>query len=626
MLGETTTSATRWQRARGATLLLVVVLILLTAAFFRLQVLRSSVYALQSEDNRLRAIPIAAPRGTITDRHGRIVAENVPGYAISLLPSNSDTIAATLAGMAPFLDLTPERQERLLELYRRFPNRPLTVVDDAAFAQVSAIEERRPDFRRSVIDMLPRRRYSSGRSIAHAIGYVSEISETELAQERFETYEPGRMVGKAGLERQYERQLGGTPGVRYVEVDAKGSIVSEIGPRPTVLPVPGQDLTIGLDLDLQQLADSTFPAGMRGAVFAMDPRNGEVLLLYSHPTYDPNEFIGGIDAELWASLRDDPDIPLLDRVAGALYPPGSTWKLFMSALAMRLGVVTIGSHQPTSCFGALQYGNRVFRCWRQDGHGDLNLAEAIKESCNVYFYQLGLKVGLDPLLEEGTRQGFTEATGIDLPREVRGMVPPSRDWFNERYGRRGWTESVILNLSIGQGEVSQSLLTMALYFAALGTGQSPVIPHILRSEVLEDRRVDWDLGVAEARRTELVDAMIRVVNEPGGTAFPYRPERWLTAGKTGTAQNPHGEPHSWFVGFAPAHAPEIVIAAIVENGHPDNTTSLAVPYATRIVQAYLDSVYPPAPELEEPGDEVPADPDAVELPPNVALVPGQRTP
>jgi len=324
VLGETTSSTTRWQRARGATLLLVLVLVFLLAAFFRLQVLRSSVYALQSEDNRLRAIPITAPRGTVYDRHGRIVAENVPGYSISLLPSNADTISAALDGMAPFLDLSPERREQLLELYRRFPNRTLTVVDDAEFAQVSAIEERRPEFRRSVIDMLPRRRYAAGAAIAHVIGYVSEISEAELAQERFETYEPGRTVGKAGLERQYEQRLGGTPGVRYVEVDAKGSIVSEIGPRPTVHPVPGEDLTLGLDLELQHLADSTFPAGMRGAVFAMDPRNGEVLLLYSHPTYDPNAFIGGINAELWASLRDDPNHPLLDRVASALYPPGST--------------------------------------------------------------------------------------------------------------------------------------------------------------------------------------------------------------------------------------------------------------------------------------------------------------
>lgn len=625
MLGETSTSTTRWQRARGASLLLVLVVVFLVAAFFRLQVMRSSVYALQSEDNRLRAIPLAAPRGTIYDRDGRIVAENIPGYSISLLPSNPDTIAATLAGMAPFLDLSPERQERLLELYRRFPNRPLTIVDDADFAQVSAIEERRPEFRRAVIDMRPRRRYTAGSAIAHVIGYVSEISEAELAQERFETYEPGRTVGKAGLERQYERRLGGTPGVRYVEVDAKGSIVSETGPRQTVLPVPGEDLTLGLDLELQYLAHSTFPVGMRGAVFAMDPRNGEVLLLYSHPTYNPNEFIGGIDAELWESLRDDPDHPLLDRAAGAVYPPGSTWKLFMSALAMRLGVVTIDTHQPTSCFGALQYGNRVFRCWRRDGHGDLNLAGAIKESCNVYFYQLGLKVGLDPLLEEGAGQGFTTATGIDLPREVRGMLPESREWYNERYGRRGWTESVILNLSIGQGEVSQSLLTMAMFYAALATGQSPVVPHILRSEVLADRRAEWDLDLPEARRLELVDAMTRVVNEPRGTAFPYRPERWLLAGKTGTAQNPHGEPHSWFVGFAPVEAPEIVIAAIVENGHPDNTTSLAVPYASRIAQSYLDSKYPPPPGTDGPG-AAPGEPAGAQLPPNVALVPGELAP
>jgi penicillin-binding protein 2 len=619
MLGEPSPASMRWSRARGATGLLVAVLVLLVAAFFRLQVMRSSIYALQSEDNRLRAITITAPRGTIYDRNGRIVAENVPGYSISLLPSTADTIASTLERMAPFLDLTPERRERLLELYRRFPNRPLTLVDDATFAQVSAIEERRPEFRRAVIDMLPRRRYPAGAAIAHVIGYVSEISESELSQERFEGYEPGRTVGKAGLERQYEAELGGVPGVRYVEVDAKGSIVSETGPRATVVPEPGGDLTLGLDLELQQLADSTFPAGMRGAVVALDPRTGEVLVLYSHPTYDPNDFIGGIDVELWESLRDDPDHPLLDRVTGASYPPGSTWKLFMAALAMRRGIVTIDSHQPNSCAGAMQYGTRVFRCWRREGHGDLDLSGAIKESCNVYFYQLGLKVGLDPLLEEGARLGFDRPSGIDLPGEVGGSLPDSREWYDKRYGRRGWTESVVMNLSIGQGEVQQSLLTMVTYYTALATDQPPIVPHILRSEVLEERRVDWQLDLPEARRTELRDAMWRAVNEPRGTAYPYRLGRWLMAGKTGTAQNPHGEPHSWFIGFAPYDDPDIVIAAIVEHGHPDNQTSLAVPYAGRIVQAYLDGKYPvPAGSDDGPADGSPVEPVEAAPPPNVA--------
>ncbi len=601
MLRDAAAGGVRWKRARGATLILLCALVLLLGAFFRLQVLRSSVYALRSEDNRLRAIPIPAPRGTIYDRQGRIVAENVPGFSISLLPSKPDTIRATLDRMAPFLDLSEERRQALLAKYDRLPNRPLTVLDDATFAQVSAIEERRPQFRRAVIEMLPRRRYPAADAIAHVIGYVSEISESELAQPRFEAYDAGRIVGKAGLERYYEERLGGVPGIRYVEVDAKGSIVSETGPRPSVLPQPGEDLTLGLDLELQQLADSLFPPDMRGAAFAMDPKTGEVLLLYSHPTFDPNAFIGGIDATLWHALRDDPTKPLLDRVTAASYSPGSTWKLIMSTIAMRRGVVAIDTHMPNSCFGAIQYGTRVFRCWRRDGHGDLDLAGAIQQSCNVYFYQLGLKVGLDPVLELGGGYGFASPTGIDLPGEVRGTLPPNREWYDKRYGPRGWTESVVLNLSIGQGEVQQSLPTMAMFYTALATGESPIVPHLLRSEVLEERRVEWSLELPDARRQELVAALTRVVNEPRGTAYPYRSRgRWLVAGKTGTAQNPHGEPHSWFVGFAPAHDPDIVIAAIVEHGHPDNTVSLAVPYAIRLVQHYLDSKYPLPAGIDEP--------------------------
>lgn len=587
-------------RARGAMILLWVALGLLVLNFFRLQILGRDEYQLRSEENRLRALTIPPARGTVTDRNGRLVAENVPGYSLSVLPGRIDTVRATLERLASHVDLDEEEIADLVEEYRRRPSSSLLVRDNLEPEQVAAIEQRRPEFRTAVIEMHPRRHYPAGQAIAHVIGYVSEINEAELEQPEFEGYQPGRTIGKGGIERQYERELGGTPGVHFVEVNARGSIVSEFAPRPTIPAVPGGDVRLALDLQLQEMADSIFPDTMKGGVVAFDPRNGEVVLLYSHPTYDPNLFIGGISRADWARLRDDPAQPLLNRASGSLYPPGSTWKLIVSTLAMKAGIATIDTHMPQSCGGAYQYGTRAFRCWKTMGHGNLSLAGAIKESCNVFFYQLGLRLGLDRFLSGADEMGFNRRTGLDLPVEARGRFPPSRDWYDERFGPRGWTESVTLNLAIGQGEAAQSLLHMAQFYAALALGGSPAIPHLRRSEVLDARRADWSLPLNEEQRQQLVGAMTRVVNEPGGTAFAYRPSDFVVAGKTGTAQNPHGEPHSWFVGFGPVDDPRIVIAAIVENGHPDNTISLAVPLATRLMQAYLHHEGVPATGIPVP--------------------------
>jgi len=588
--------------------MLFLVILILASAFFRLQVLGGGSYDLQSRNNRLRPILIPAARGAIYDRHGELLAESIPGYSLSLLPTPPDSARATLERLAPYLDLGPAAIEALLERRSRNPQLPVLVRDDLSFEQVAAVEERRPEFRRVVIATHPRRRYPAGAVVAHVIGYVGEISESELDSDEFVEYEAGRTVGKQGIERSYESLLAGAAGTRYVEVNARGSIVRDY---PSDLERPaesGTDLTLALDLALQQFADSIFPEGEVGGAVALDPRTGEVLLLYSNPSFDPNLFVGGISEEDWSVLRDDPRRPILNRVTAALYPPGSTWKLVLATLGMNQGAVGIDTYMPTSCRGALQFGRRPFRCWKPEGHGPLTLSGAIKESCNVYFYQLGLRLGLDPLLTGVNRLGFNQPTGIDIPGEVSGRFPTSRDWYDSRFGRRGWTQSVVLNLAIGQGETEQTLLRMAQYYSALATGRSPIAPHILRSEALEQVREDWAFDLPEARRLELVSAMKRVVNEPGGTAYWHRPREWTLAGKTGTSQNPHGEPHSWFVGFAPADDPRIVIAAIVENGHPDNQTSLAVPFASQIVSRFLRSEGVPPDRPIEPSPVVQAVP------------------
>ncbi len=606
MTGSEASRLSRGRRSRAAAALLFVVITILAAAIFRLQVLGGGAYELQSRNNRLRPIPIPAARGAIYDRHGELLAESIPGYSLTLLPAPPDSARATLDRLAPYLGLTPDGIETILERRSRNPQLPVLVRDDLSFEQVAAVEERRPEFRLVVIETHPRRRYPAGATVAHVVGFVGEISEAELNSDQFVEYEAGRTVGKQGIERSYEALLAGSAGTRYVEVNARGSIVMEFPSDLARSAEPGAEVKLTLDLDLQQFADSIFLEEDVGGAVALDPRTGEVLLLYSHPSFDPNLFVGGISEEEWGAIRDDPRQPVLNRAAAALYPPGSTWKLVLATLGMSQRTLNIDTYMPTSCRGALQFGRRAFRCWRPEGHGPLDLSEAIKESCNVYFYQLGLRLGLDPLLSGVDGLGFNRATGLDIPGEISGRFPPSRDWYDRRFGRRGWTESVVLNLAIGQGETEQTLLRMAQFYAALATGESPVVPHLLQSAELAQVREDWTLGLPEAQRQELVSALVRVVNEPGGTAYWHRPREWTLAGKTGTAQNPHGEPHSWFVGFAPAHDPRIVIAAIVENGHPDDRTSRAVPFASQVVARFLESEGVPPDRATEAPAPIPA--------------------
>ncbi len=599
MKGDNGHRSIRRQRGRWAAGAIFFCLSVVAAGFVSLQIFSAEFYTLRSSENRLRTITVPAPRGTIYDRYGRAIADNIPGYDVSMLPGPGDSISAGLDRLAERLELTPERRAALLSRNRARPGEALVVRENANFEQVAFIEERRPRFRRIVVDQRPHRRYPAGPAVAHMIGYVGEISQEELTRPEYAGYESGQSVGKRALEQQYEHRLAGRNGIRYVEVSALGTIVRDLGVAQAQPPVPGDDLHLGIDLDLQVYADSVFPEGMRGGVVALDPATGEVLLLYSHPTFDPNAFIGGIPLDLWNSLREHPDNPLLNRVSMASYPPGSTWKLIMSAIGMKTGDFTIDTYHTDACRGGLRYSTRFFRCWLSGGHGRLNLSEAIKHSCNVWFYQAGQRIGLDPLLGGVGEFGFGRRTGIDLPSERPGDFPDSRQWYDTQLGPGGWTEAVVWNLSIGQGENAQSPLAMAQFYAALATGRTPVKPHLVRDEMLAQQRADWTLDLPEVQRGQLVDAMARVVNEPGGTAYGSRLARWTLAGKTGTAQNSHGPPHSWFVGFAPAYDPRIVIAAIVEHGHPDGAPSLAVPLAAGIVDRHLETLGLP-PE-ETPG-------------------------
>ncbi len=569
------------RRARGAGAGLAVIFVVLLAAFFRTQVLRNTQYALQSEENRLREVPLPAGRGIIYDRTGQIIAENVPGYSVSLLSPTSDSLRASLSRLSGIVQLAPEQIEAAVRRYNRAPNRPAVIFADAPFDVVSVLEEHRTDFPDLVIQSAPKRYYPDGAVVASFVGYVGEITEAELLRKEFEVYKAGQQIGKGGLEREYELKLRGQEGMRFVEVDARGRVVRDAGARPDLAPKVPEPLYTNIDLDLQRYAASLFGDSLQGAVIAMEPRTGGVLALYSAPSYDPNRFIGGIPQDYWRELNTDPRRPLYNKVIQGKYPPASTFKLATSAIALNRGIVGFDDHMPVSCTGGYQYGTRYFRCWEKKGHGNLSLARAIELSCNVYFYQLGLKLGLKNLLAGGISLGFDKRSGIDLPNEQRPTFPATAEYYDKRYGPRGWSNAVVLNLSIGQGENDQTLVNMAKFYSALATDGYAAKPEIVRGNPERTRVLDLNAPQMAGLRL----AMAGVVSSRG-TAGSAAIQAVVLAGKTGTAQNAQNRnlDHAWFVGFAPAEQPTIVVAVFLEFGEHGY---LAARIASKIVSRHL---------------------------------------
>ena len=555
--------------------------IALVLVFFRTQILEHSKYQLQSETNRLRPIPLPAPRGIITDRNGKVLAENVTGYTVSLLPTtDEDSLRATLRRIGSIVKLDSLAIERVLVRYRRAPYLPVSVLPSVTFGVVSALEERRLILPGLLIQAEPKRHYPDSSLVAHLVGYVGELTEAERAQRRFATVRLGGLLGKGGLERQYDDTLRGADGVRFVEVSAFNRVVREAGAAARLPPVPGRALHTTIDLELQRYIAQIFPAGQRGAVLALNPNSGEILALYSAPGFDPNAFVGGVDPDYWRRLNVNEAHPLFDRTIQARYPPGSTWKLALAAMALKRGLVTLRSRMPIPCRGGLQYGNRFFRCWSAKGHGDLALADAIAQSCDVYFYQLGLKLGLTSLLEDATGLGFHARTGIDLPGEITSEFPGGTDYYDRVYGPRRWTSAVTLNLAIGQGENAQTLVNMVRFYQMLASDGRARPPYIVRPVAGPGAT----LALTSEQLAGLRQAMISVVERGTARGAGRFGGSISIAGKTGTAQNPHGPAHGWFIGFAPAEKPEIVVGAIVEFAREG---PYVAPLVTRVIGHYL---------------------------------------
>lgn len=583
--------AQRRRRSLGARIVLLLTLAFLIVPLYRLQVEATERYSDQARQNRMRAVVVRAPRGTVYDRHGRVVAENIVGYQVLLMPASEDSLRSLIQRLSPITELDSADIRLAFRRHRTAKHLPMELIRDASPQIAARLYERMPEFPGVLVQPYAKRHYPAGEAIAHFIGYISEIDQEDLSAERFNGYEQGRWIGKAGLELQYEEHLGGAPGMRYIEIDARGRIrrfvpEDDVG----VPPVPGKDLHLYLDLDLQEYIAKIFPKQYTGAIVAIEPKTGGVLAYYSHPTYDPNAFIGGVSIANYQALLSDEAKPLLDRVVGSGQPAASTWKLAVAGMALDQGVIDPEEYMPIACTGGLFYG-RWARCWNSGGHGRMNLIEGIKNSCNVYFYQLGIRLGLARFLETGTRLGFPEKTGIDVPHEIKPNFPTGLEYWERHFGYRP-NDNEVLSLAIGQGPLTMTLIKLTHIYAALTAPDGKVpAPRLAMEAAASGAPRDTFHFDLDARDRWHLSAGLRRVLGPGGTAAASRVVGWDVMGKTGTAQNPHGPDHAWFVGMGSKEIggePEIAVTMFLEFAEK---SSIPSGYVAEAINFYLSRKY-----------------------------------
>jgi penicillin-binding protein 2 len=571
---------------RVAQIASIAILILLGIFLFRLQIVKGDHYSQLSENNYIVEASITAPRGLITDRNGNVIAGRRQSFSICAIPRsilrNQDEILTLGKVLDVDVDFIREKLEKTASSYR-----PTAIVRDVDFATLSGVEEMFTDLPDVIVISEPVRFYPRGEYFGHMVGYVGEVTPDEIAANRGR-YAPGDFIGKAGIEKAYEGYLRGRDGQKFVKFTPHGGASPvDLEDLPVRSPRPGMTVVLSADDDLQRLARDLL-AGRRGCVIAADTRTGGILALVSSPAFDPNLFATGISSEDWDTIIKAEGKPLLNRAIQSSYPPGSTYKIITSAAALEEGKVSRNTRF-RSCGGAYRFGNRVFSCWKKEGHGVKNLMDAIGVSCDVYFYQLGERLDLDRLSARSKGWFLDRRTGIDLPGEVTGLIPdPS--YYDKTYGVRQWTKGVMLNLAIGQGELLLTPVELICFICGVANGGTYLTPHCVdriesdvRSESVIGEAVD--LAISQSTMEVLRKSMLKVVEGSDGTGRAARVPGIEVAGKTGTAQNPHGDDHASFVCFAPYEDPEIVIMVLVENG--GHGGAVAAPIAGQLLAHYF---------------------------------------
>ena len=573
---------------------MVAALLVLVFGFWNHQMVYSSYYRDRAEENRVREVPLIAQRGRIFDRYGRLLADNRPSYNIVFTRENSaHTIEQTLAILSAGIDMSVEEMQERVERRKREPKfRPIILKEDVSVADIAFVKAHRFELPEISVEDQPRRRYPGGELAAHALGYVGEVNETELATREFADFKAGDQVGKAGLERVYNRVLRGKDGFKRVIVNTQGR---EMGQLEAEEPIAGNDLHTTIDLDLQKAAEEAI-GDYAASVVALDPHTGEVLAYVSKPAFDPNLFATRISGPEWRSLITDPRKPLQNRVIQSHFSPGSVFKVFMASAGLEAS--TLSPLQTAFCPGHATFYGHTFACDKRSGHGTIGLHDAIMMSCNVFFYNVGKELGIDRISHFATMMGLGRKTGIDLPNEDSGLIP-SAEW-KQKAMKAAWYPGETISVSIGQGYVSITPIQAAYAMGGLAMGGRLKQPHFVAPEVL--RKAGFTAGevyveeypIHESTVDIVTKAMWSVVHEPGGTGSKAKVEGFDVAGKTGTAQvvgkqaglkGRQYEDNAWFVGFAPYRNPEIVVAAMVENAGHGGT------FAAPITHAVFETYY-----------------------------------
>ena len=557
---------------------------LLLFGFWKLQIIDSDRYAQMAERNRVRSIPIIAPRGSMLDREGRVLVDNYPSFSVLLLRDDPAQVEKLLPQIADGLGMTLEEVNQQIEASRAMPKfQPIVIKPEANPSDIAFIESHRADIPVLEMLMVHRRRYPHGDMLASAIGYVGEVSpeQIEAADSKLK---PGDTVGKSGLERQYNETLMGTDGLRRVIVN---SIGKEVGRLEQQDAIPGKPIQLTIDYDLQAIAEADF-ANKEGALVAMDGRTGEILAMVSRPTFDPKDFAVRIPKAEWAALNTDPETPLLNRAIQAQLAPGSVFKVVM-ATGM-LESKAIPADYTVYCPGYANFYGRTFHC--DHAHGSVDLHKGIVASCDVYFYNVGKLLGIDLIAKYATGLGLGRRTGVDLPGEEPGLVP-SEDWVQRVYHHK-WYPGSTISVAIGQGAVMVTPIQLARMVNAVASGGTLIQPHLMKNATgLKPEYFPLSDDTVE----QVTDGMWGVVNEPDGTTSgQIKLQNVDFSGKTGTAQvesfdlqNKLGKKlkeNGWFVGLAPRRNPEIIVATLVQAGGWGSTS--AGPIVRDVVKAYYD--------------------------------------
>jgi penicillin-binding protein 2 len=551
---------------------------------FNMQVLNQPVYSEKADENSVKPIYQTAPRGVFFDRNFQVLVGNKPSFTLRITPADYDTklnpyIEAILGVKSGYVDKILKQNEQ----YSKFI--PRKIGKDVNFKVIAWFEENMSKLPGVDYVIETQRDYSFGVMGSHVFGYSKEISSTEL-QKRRDEYSMGDEIGFSGIEKTYENILKGEKGVKYVLVDSHQKTIGQYKRGEADLnALKGYDLILTIDKDAQVTAESAFK-DKRGALVALDPTNGEIIAFLSAPEYNLQDFASVTLNDVWIKLNNDEDKPMFNRATMSIYSPGSTFKMISAIAALEDGI--IDSTFRVRCGGGFQFGDRFFKCLHV--HGTVDLTTAIEKSCNTFFYQLILKVGLDRWASYSNKFGFGKRTGVDIPEEIAGILP-TRKYYDKAFGVNRWPKGILISLGIGQGELSVTPLQLAQYAALFANYGKSAKPHFLKGYVetknakySEVKPQYYDLGISSRSFDIVRNAMYKVVHG-AGTAGNIRLEGIKIAGKTGTAQNPHGDDHAVFIGFAPFENPKIAIAVIVENSGFGSVN--AAPIARDVIKAYL---------------------------------------